>query len=94
MMQCLKENVQSTTNPITQLYQEEINGKRNGEWTDDNRTTIANMPNFYSKKSTLYRARNTKFPKLPKHRRDIVVPELFQQTDSGEQFLLGYHYCP
>ncbi|XP_067671617.1 uncharacterized protein [Haliotis asinina] len=46
------------------------------------------MPTFHSKKDSLYRARKKTFSGLPSHRRDLVIPDTYQMTDSGHRFLI------
>jgi len=46
------------------------------------------MPNLQSLDSGLYRQRHRLMPALPQTRGDIVIPELYSKTTTGEQFLL------
>jgi hypothetical protein len=48
----------------------------------------AQMPTFQSISHTLYRERRSMFPPLPATRDALVLPQRFQETTTGERFLL------
>ncbi|KAL3697452.1 hypothetical protein R1sor_011528 [Riccia sorocarpa] len=68
--------------PVPQIYQEEANR------LSSSATASAMLPVLQSVDTSLYRARRTRFPPLPKSRAEIVIPESLHLTDSGENFVL------
>ncbi|KRZ69082.1 hypothetical protein T10_953 [Trichinella papuae] len=46
------------------------------------------FPVFKRVKSTMYNHRSKRYPKLPEHRRDLEIPDLFKTTKVGDEFLL------
>ena len=53
-------------------------------------SAVAQLPRVLHLKRTInrVRAKGSNYPKMPLHRRDIVLPESFQRTKMGDKFLL------
>lgn len=52
--------------------------------------TVAALPPISALKRNIHNARRgeAKYPKLPKHRKDLVIPDVLLHTQKGEDFLL------
>ncbi|ESO92469.1 hypothetical protein LOTGIDRAFT_175700 [Lottia gigantea] len=70
--------------PIPTIYQEEIIKLRAVE--DPN--VVKTVPTFYSNHSSSYRARDKELPTLPIRRSDINHPDMYKETNNGEDFLI------
>ncbi|KAL3698111.1 hypothetical protein R1sor_012187 [Riccia sorocarpa] len=68
--------------PIPQIYQEEANR------LSSTPNATAMLPVLQSLDTSLYRARRSRFPRLPRTRAEIVLPESIRFTEGGENFLL------
>ncbi|KRY25737.1 hypothetical protein T01_16237 [Trichinella spiralis] len=70
------------TKPIPAIYDEEASA------ASAHPSTSGHFPLFKRVKSTMYSHRAKRYPKLPKHRRDLQIPVPFRTTKAGEDFLL------
>ncbi|KRY31149.1 hypothetical protein T01_13745 [Trichinella spiralis] len=50
-------------------------------------------PCFRRLRAAMYGHRAKRFPRLPEHRHDLVIPDQFKTTKSGEDFLLCQSNC-
>ncbi|KRX24250.1 hypothetical protein T07_14795 [Trichinella nelsoni] len=70
------------TKPIPAIYDEEAFA------ASAEPSTSGYFPLFKRVKSTMYRHRAKRYPKLPNHRRYLEIPVLFRTTKAGDDFLL------
>ncbi|KAL3685164.1 hypothetical protein R1sor_003186 [Riccia sorocarpa] len=77
-----RERAATENTPIPQIYQEEANR------LSASASASAMLPVFRSIDTSMYRARRTRYPRLPHTRAEIVVPESLRLTDAGENFML------
>ncbi|XP_021347913.1 uncharacterized protein LOC110446894 [Mizuhopecten yessoensis] len=74
--------------PISRIYDEEVTKLRSDDWNDDAENTVRQLPTFQSTKKSLYNARRTQTPQLPRTIQDINLEGKWTQTTAGEEFLL------
>lgn len=82
--QDLKETAAQSSAPVSRIYREKAN-----DLFLKNPEACKKLKPLRNLKSTAYRARHSTIPTLPKTRAEICLPENYQQTKSGEQFLLS-----
>ncbi|KRX34537.1 hypothetical protein T05_257 [Trichinella murrelli] len=78
----LKKRSADETKPIPAIYDEEASA------ASAEPSTSGHFPLFKRVRSTMYKHRAKRFPRLPEHRHDLVIPDQFKTTKSGEDFLL------
>ncbi|KRX38348.1 hypothetical protein T05_10514 [Trichinella murrelli] len=78
----LKKRSADEMKPIPAIYDEEASA------ASAEPSTSGHFPLFKRVRSTMYKHRAKRFPRLPEHRHDLVIPEQFKTTKSGEDFLL------
>ncbi|XP_003378760.1 conserved hypothetical protein, partial [Trichinella spiralis] len=70
------------TKPIPAIYDEEASV------ASAEPSTFGHFPLFRRVRAAMYGHRAKRFPRLPEHRHDLVIPDQFKTTKSGEDFLL------
>ncbi|KRX28782.1 hypothetical protein T09_10052, partial [Trichinella sp. T9] len=70
------------TKPIPAIYDEEASA------ASAEPSTSGHFPLFRRVRAAMYGHRAKRFPRLPEHRHDLVIPDQFKTTKSGEDFLL------
>ncbi|XP_003382149.1 conserved hypothetical protein [Trichinella spiralis] len=78
----LKKRSADETKPIPAIYDEEASA------VSAEPSTSGHFPAFKRVRATMYKHRAKRFPRLPEHRHDLVIPDQFKTTKSGEVFLL------
>ena len=82
----MKDKAMTTLQPITAIYQDEIQHLAQHE----NRTEIAErIPPLMQIKSSLYEVRRKRLPALPQSRAEVHFENEWAKTCSGENFLLA-----
>jgi len=76
------EQAKSSTDSICAIY------RRCTATLASDPSASAAMPSLHSLDSGLYRQRHRLMPTLPKTRDNLVVPEIYSKTSTGEPFLL------
>ena len=78
----LRKRARTETTPIPSIYWQET------ATLAATPAAAAQMPTFLSLSHTLYRERRAIFPDLPVTRDTLVIPQRFQDTTTGQRFVL------
>jgi hypothetical protein len=79
----LRLRAANETAPITQIYRQEVQGLVHHPGA------AARMPAYESVAATMYKDRPANMPQLPVSLRTLVVPPQYQQTLTGQPFLMS-----
>ncbi|XP_003367923.1 conserved hypothetical protein, partial [Trichinella spiralis] len=83
----LKKRSAEETKPIPAIYDEEASA------ASAEPSISGHFPLFRRLRAAMYGHRAKRFPRLPEHRHDLVIPDQFKATKSGEDFLLCQSNC-
>ncbi|CAC5402834.1 unnamed protein product [Mytilus coruscus] len=89
VLNIMRERCMKETTPIPTIYEEERAKLRSLEYMEvnpDHDDVIAELPTYYDKRMSLYRARSKETPLLPITRIDVNLEGKWTQTSAGEQF--------
>ncbi|XP_003366134.1 conserved hypothetical protein, partial [Trichinella spiralis] len=78
----LTKRIAEETKPIPAIYDEEASA------ASAEPSTSGYFPLYKRVKSSMYRHRAKRYPKLPSHRRNLQIPVPFRTTKAGDDFLL------
>ncbi|KRZ11283.1 hypothetical protein T11_9842 [Trichinella zimbabwensis] len=68
--------------PILAIYDEEASA------VSAEPSASSQFPVYKRLRATMYHKRIKRFPRFPEHRHDLIIPDQFKTTKSGEDFLL------
>ncbi|CAC5365570.1 unnamed protein product [Mytilus coruscus] len=92
VLNIMRERCMKETTPIPTIYEEERVKLRSLEYmvvNPDHDDVIAELPTYYEKRMSLYRARSKETPLLPITRIDVNLEGKWTQTSAGELFLFA-----